>query len=86
MERWLDAIDRHKPGESDASFDAIRPWGPQDVDEFLIDLNALLILMRNDRETMFFRASIRGRPPTPVFYTPASALETRRFATTRTGS
>jgi tetratricopeptide (TPR) repeat protein len=69
LENWLDAIDRHKPGEADASFDEIRPWGPQEFDELLIDLNALLILMRNDRETMFFRASIGGRPPTAIFYT-----------------
>jgi tetratricopeptide (TPR) repeat protein len=69
LEKWLDAVERHKPGEADASFDEIRPWGPQEVDELLIDLNALLILIRNDRETMFFRVSIRGRPPTPVFYT-----------------
>ena len=69
LEKWLDAIDRHKPGEADASFDQIRPWGPQEVDELLIDLNALLTLMRDDRAKMFFRPSNGSRPPIPVFYT-----------------
>jgi hypothetical protein len=70
LERWLDAIERHKPGEVDGSFDEIRPWGPQEVDELLIDLSALLILMRDDGAKMFFRPSNGLRPSFPVFYTP----------------
>jgi tetratricopeptide (TPR) repeat protein len=69
LEKWLDAVERHKPGESDASFGEIRPWGPQEVDELLIDLNTLLILIGDERVTMFFRESNRSGPPTPVFYT-----------------
>jgi tetratricopeptide (TPR) repeat protein len=69
LERWLDAIERHRPGEADGSFDEIKPWGPQEVDELLIDLNALLILMRDDGAKMFFRPSNGFRPPIPVFYT-----------------
>ena len=72
LEKWLDAIDRHKPGEADASFDQIRPWGPQEVDELLIDLNALLTLMRDDRAKMFFRPSNGSRPPIACFLYAAS--------------
>src|SRR4029450_5536792 len=71
LEKWLDAIERHKPGEADASFNEIRPWGPQEVDELLIDLSTLLVLMRNERATMFFRPSTGSRAPIPVFYTRA---------------
>jgi tetratricopeptide (TPR) repeat protein len=71
LEKWLDAIERHKPGEADASFNEIRPWGPQEVDELLIDLDTLLILMRDDRAKVFFRPSSGSRPPVRVFYTQA---------------
>jgi hypothetical protein len=70
LELWLDAVNRHKPGEADASVGEIRPWGPQEVDELLIDLNTLLVLMRNERTTKFLRPSSGSRPPIPVFYTP----------------
>jgi tetratricopeptide (TPR) repeat protein len=70
LEEWLDAVNRHKPGEADASVGEIRPWGPQEVDELLIDLNTLLVLMRNERATKFLRPSNVSRPPIPVFYTP----------------
>jgi tetratricopeptide (TPR) repeat protein len=66
----LDAIDRHKPGEADASVGEIRPWGPQQVDELLIDLNTLLVLMRNERATKFLGPSNGSRPSIPVFYAP----------------
>jgi hypothetical protein len=69
LEKWLDAVERHKPGEADASVGEIKPWGPQEVDELLIDLNTLLVLMRNERATMFFRLSNSSRRPTPVLYT-----------------
>jgi tetratricopeptide (TPR) repeat protein len=69
LEKWLDAIERHKPGEADASVSEIRPWGPQEVDEMLIDLNALVTLMRNERATKFFGPSTGSRPPTAIFYT-----------------
>ena len=71
LEKWLDAVERHKPGESDASFGEIRPWGPQEVDELLIDLNTLLILMRNERVTMFFRIE-QVRPADASFLHAAS--------------
>jgi tetratricopeptide (TPR) repeat protein len=69
LEKWLDAVERHKPGEADASVGEIKPWGPQEVDELLIDLNTLLVLMRNERATMFFHVSNSLRRPIPVLYT-----------------
>jgi tetratricopeptide (TPR) repeat protein len=78
LEKWLDAVERHKPGEADASVGEIKPWGPQEVDELLIDLNTLLVLMHNERVTVFFRASSGSRRPTAIFYT-SSQLDRLRL-------
>lgn len=53
IERWLHIVLEHDPSRSDPAVIEISRWSAGDLDEFRIDLNVLMQLMRNPRLSSF---------------------------------
>jgi hypothetical protein len=53
IERWLNAVLQHRPGEADAPVLEIAAWSGQDLQTFRIDATVLLRLMRDPRLSSF---------------------------------
>ena len=76
LEQWLYAVDRHVPGEEDASLGEIQAVANTDLRFLWIETNVLAVMLRNPRA---LQSSVRAEGqtrPTTIAYTP---LQRRRL-------
>jgi hypothetical protein len=60
LERWVQAVERHVPGEQDAALQSLDSWTANDLADVKVTFNAVLQLMRDPRVRTFTRP---GPPP-----------------------
>jgi tetratricopeptide (TPR) repeat protein len=69
LERWVQAVERHQPGEQDAALRSLDSWTANDLADVKITFSAVLQLMRDPRVRIFTRPGPPpGRRPVQVLY------------------
>ena len=68
LERWVDALERHQPGQSDAAVQSLDSWAATDLAELKITFYSLLQLMRDPSVRIFFLPGTGSRTPRQVLY------------------
>ena len=79
VERWLNAVVQHEPGEADDAVAEVGSWSSPRMRMLWIDVNVLVQLMRNPRLTSFSITS-NGPRPTAIRYTPNQLTRLRALA------
>lgn len=51
--QWLSAVERHEPGEADTALLAAAAWSGQDLQQLWIDVQVLLDVVRNPKQSRF---------------------------------
>jgi tetratricopeptide (TPR) repeat protein len=79
LEAWLNAVDRHEPGELDDVAVEIASWSNAVLQTLWIDASVLVQVMRDPKRSAF---SIKneGRRPTPIPYTSSQLQRLRSLA------
>ena len=75
LERWVEALERHQPGEADAALRSLDSWTAPDLAELKTSVSSVVALMRDPSTRIFFRVVARGRPPQILY----SLQELRRL-------
>src|SRR5216117_1851102 len=57
LHEWIDAVDRHNPGERDVSAIGVGSWSRSQLEVLVFDLKALLQLIANPEKPSFPRAT-----------------------------
>jgi tetratricopeptide (TPR) repeat protein len=68
LERWVAAVERHRPGEPDAALQSLESWTANELAETKITFSSVLQLMRDPTTRIFYRPAVRGRSTTQVLY------------------
>jgi tetratricopeptide (TPR) repeat protein len=76
LERWVQAVERHQPGEQDGALRSLDAWTANDLAEVKITFSALVQLMRDPSSRIFYRPAARGQRAVQVLY---SLPELRRL-------
>ena len=83
LERWLEAVDVHEPGEEDAALDEAASWTTGDLRMLWGDVRALTILLRNRRAARFLIPD--GGKTIEVLYAPSLIRRMRLLACAAAG-
>ena len=83
LERWLEAIDTHEPGEADAALDEVASWSTGDLRMLWADVKALTTLLRDRKAAAFLFAD--GGRTIAVSYPPSLMQRMRRLACASAG-
>ena len=83
LERWLEAVDTHEPGEEDAALDEVASWSTGDLRMLWADVKALTTLLRNRKANTFLFAA--GGRTIAVFYPPSLMQRMRWLACAAAG-
>jgi hypothetical protein len=68
LERWVEAMERHQPGEEDAALRSLDAWTAPDLADVKITFSSLLALIRDPSVRIFYRPVVRGGRPGQVLY------------------
>jgi hypothetical protein len=79
VERWLNAVTEHQPGEADHAVAEVGSWSSPEMRMLWIDVSTLVQLMRNPKATSFSIKS-QGPRPTQIRYTPNQLNRLRAVA------
>jgi tetratricopeptide (TPR) repeat protein len=79
VERWLNAVAQHEPGQADDAVAEIASWSSPEMRMLWIDVSVLVQLMRNPNLTSFTIKS-QGPRPTAIRYTPNQLARLRAIA------
>ena len=71
LERWLKAVDGHRPGEDDAALAEVAAWSKDDLSGLWVDANALVQIMRTWKLNRVSIGAVGQRGATDIRYTSA---------------